>query len=213
MLSACLVGTWTAWHGSQTSCRVACSSPLVDALRPVMQATTLPAPPPPTSPSTPAALPTSLPLPQSKLFALLHAGLAFRYPRWQQTAALQSILTVVAVAHTHFHDICTRSELASPAGRWTVDKLSTLLTNCNWLPLAPAAPVMGGRGGGAGGAGQLQVPHGVDRCRLVLAWMQVGSVIQRWGRGWDDEVRRWVLVGAVGGTARSGGPRGAYSPH
>ncbi|PRW45549.1 hypothetical protein C2E21_6053 [Chlorella sorokiniana] len=109
---------------------------------------------------------------ESKLFALLHAGLAFRYPRWQQTAALQSILTVLAGAQTHFHDICTHSELASPAGRWTVDKLAALLTNCNWLPLAPGPPVLGALGGGAG-VGQLQVPAGVDRCRLVLAWMQL----------------------------------------
>ena len=101
----------------------------------------------------------------------MHAGLAFRYPRWQQTAVLQSILTVLAVAQTHFHDICTRSELASPAGKWTVDKLATLLTNCNWLPLAPTPPALGSLGGGGA---QLQVPPGVDRCRLVLAWMQVG---------------------------------------
>lgn len=174
----------------QTICPAARSSPCKSVLSALPCKSALFLPP---AASTHPCRPAAFPLPQSKLFALLHAGLAFRYPRWQQTAMLQTILTVVAVAQTHFHDICTHSELASPAGRWTVDKVATLLTNCNWLPLAPAPPAMGGPGGGAGGAAQLQIPHGVDRCRLVLAWMQVGA---GWGvGGWGDEVCSWALLG------------------
>ncbi len=37
---------------------------------------------------------------QTKLFALLHAGLAFRYTRWQHTAAVQTVLLGLAAAHT-----------------------------------------------------------------------------------------------------------------
>lgn len=146
-------------------------------------------------PAQPACHPLPLPAaplpplpapPQSKLFALLHAGLAYRYSRWQQTAALQTALVAAAMAQTAWQDVCRAPPLASPTGRHTVRTAASLLTNAHLLPLVYTAPASEPGSGGSGGGGSeeeeggpllLQVPEGVDQCRLLLTWVQASSVL------------------------------------
>ncbi|KAL4422306.1 hypothetical protein ABPG75_008503 [Micractinium tetrahymenae] len=139
---------------------------------------------------------------ESKLFALMHSGLAFRYSRWQHTALSQTVAVAAAAAQTAWYDVC-----AVPGGttRHGMRRLAEFLTNCHALPLpwepapglAPAqgsptgeaAPAGGGSGSasnllgpsgaagsGSGGAASpvlLAVPDILDACRLLLTWSQL----------------------------------------
>lgn len=116
------------------------------------------------------------PRPQSKLFALTHAGLAFRYARWQHAAALQTALLAAAAAQTSYQDVCGRPDLASPArGRPLVQHLAAMLTNAHLLPLRPTPGAGGGQGGTEaqpGGPHLLVLPAQLDACPLLLTWLQ-----------------------------------------
>jgi hypothetical protein len=140
----------------------------------------------------PACLPACLPCPtnlppcsppglQSKLFALMHAGLAFRYSRWQHTAVLQTVLVAVAASQTSWQDVCTRAELAAPGGRATTQLAARLLTSTHWLGLYPtpeaaASADAGSPDAAAGGCWPLMgPPDHLDACRLLLAWVQASG--------------------------------------
>jgi hypothetical protein len=104
---------------------------------------------------------------QTKLFALAHAGLTFRYVRWQHTAALQALLLAVSAAQTHLQGVCWQLNAASSAD---LRQAATALTNLHLLPFKPAA------GAGEGSAAALpQIPASVDMCRLFVTWLQVSS--------------------------------------
>ena len=139
------------------------------------QANPRPPSPPPHSPQ------------QSRIFALLHTGLAFRYARWQHTAALQAVLVGVAAARSAADGVCARAELAAHAGRLSARQVAALLTGMHLLPVPLVQPgnatssltaCEGAGGGGASCASEAarlllpEVPPHVDACRLLLFWAQ-----------------------------------------
>lgn len=148
--------------------------------------------------------PLSTPRQQSKLFALLHAGLAFRYSRWQHTAALQTALVAAAMAQTAWNCPCSRIEqIVPPAGRWTVQQVATVLANVG-LPAYATAATSGVIG--SGGV-LLSLAPGVDPCRLLLAWTQASWVwdgeflydrfggVRAWGLGsWQQPGQQWMCA-------------------
>lgn len=125
--------------------------------------------------------PFATPRQQSKLYALLHSGLAFRYSCWQHTAALQALLVAVAAGLTTRSGPCTHPALEPLQPEWTAQQAATLLTSSGLPAYAAAAAAGNGAsvGGGEGGEGGalpllLSVPAGINACVLVLTWAQVG---------------------------------------
>lgn len=88
-------------------------------------------------PSQRAWLPPPPSLLQSKLFALMHSGLAFRYSRWQHTALSQAATVALAAAQTAWCDVCAAPDGAPQRG---MRRLADFLTNCHALPLPWEAP-------------------------------------------------------------------------
>ncbi|PSC68197.1 gamma-tocopherol methyltransferase isoform A [Micractinium conductrix] len=136
-------------------------------------------------------------LSESRIFALLHTGLAFRYARWQHTAALQAVLVGVAAARSAADGVCARAELAAHAGRLSARQVAALLTGMHLLPVPLVQPgnatssltaCEGAGGGGASCASEAarlllpEVPPHVDACRLLLFWAQIclGLVLPVW---------------------------------
>jgi hypothetical protein len=135
---------------------------------------------------------TSLPQ-QSKLFALAHAGLAFRFCRWQHTAALQTLLVALLASHTAWQDPCSQPELLAEHAhqRPTLRQAADTLTNMHWLPLQlladPGSECNDSSSSSssssrysvvhaAGGAKEAQLPFvpplQTDACWLLLTWLQ-----------------------------------------
>ncbi|KAI3424734.1 hypothetical protein D9Q98_008123 [Chlorella vulgaris] len=117
-------------------------------------------------------------LTESKLFALAHAGLAFRFCRWQHTAALQTLLVALLASHTAWQDPCSQPELlvGHAHQRPTLRQAADTLTNMHWLPLQLLADPgsecndssSSSRGSvvhAAGGAKEAQLPF------LCLGWV------------------------------------------
>lgn len=121
--------------------------------------------------------PSPSPFVQSLILPLMHAGLTFRYPRWQPVARLQALFAAVAVLQTVRRSPCS---LASPVlrpGCWSISQVSSLLTNA-WTPeVAASGWADDSSAGGAAAADAtpltlLSVPPGVDQCFLLLVWVQ-----------------------------------------
>jgi hypothetical protein len=111
----------------------------------------------------------------------MHAGLAFRYSRWQHSAVLQTVLVAVAASQTSWQDVCTRAELAAPGGRATTQLAARLLTSTHWLGLYPTPEAAASADAGSPEAAAaacwplMGPPDHLDACRLLLAWVQASG--------------------------------------